>query len=97
MAHWGAIPGVIGRIHKRYSTPSVSHAWNGRGPLIAVTVALLLISGNVLRRLPLIALGFRICFYYGFNGIVCAVYYRHELFKSSAQLPALASRRSPVR
>ena len=28
------------------------------------------------------ALGFAICFYYGFTGFACAVYYRKELFKS---------------
>ncbi len=28
------------------------------------------------------ALGFSICFYYGFTGIACAVYFRRQLFKS---------------
>ncbi len=28
------------------------------------------------------ALGFPVCFYYGFTGLACVVYYRHELFKS---------------
>jgi amino acid transporter len=80
MASWGALPGVIGRIHKRYLTPSVSTLAMG-AVSIAVTVTLLLISSNVLAD-SLIGLGFPICFYYGFTGIACAVYYRHELFRS---------------
>ena len=28
------------------------------------------------------AIGFPICFYYGFTGIACIVYYRHELTNS---------------
>ena len=40
------------------------------------------------------ALGFAICFYYGFTGLACVVYFRRELFKSVAQLRARrASRR----
>jgi amino acid transporter len=80
MAKWKALPGVIGRIHQRYMTPSVSTLGMGAASII-VTVVLLLISENVLAD-SLIALGFPICFYYGFTGISCAVYYRHELFKS---------------
>jgi amino acid transporter len=80
MAHWKALPGVIGRIHTRYMTPSV--ATLGMGAVsIVVTVVLLLISENVLAD-SLIGLGFPICFYYGFTGIACVVYYRNELFKS---------------
>jgi amino acid transporter len=79
MAKWKALPGVIGRIHQRYMTPSVSTLGMGAASII-VTVVLLLISENVLAD-SLIALGFPICFYYGFTGISCAVYYRHELFK----------------
>ena len=30
----------------------------------------------------IVAIGFPICFYYGFTGIACIVYYRHELTKS---------------
>ena len=29
------------------------------------------------------AVGFPICFYYGWTGIACAIYYRHELKKSA--------------
>jgi amino acid transporter len=80
MARWNALPGVIGRIHSRYLTPSVSTLAMGAVSII-VTVVLLLISENVLAD-SLIGLGFPICFYYGFTGIACVVYFRHELFKS---------------
>ena len=29
------------------------------------------------------ALGFSVCFYYGFTGLACAVYFRKDLFKSA--------------
>jgi amino acid transporter len=80
MASWRAIPGAFGRIHKRYFTPTVSTLAMG-AVSIAVTVTLLLISENVLAD-SLIALGFPICFYYGFTGLACVVYFRRELFKS---------------
>src|SRR5205823_3878545 len=78
MASWRAIPRAFGRIHPRYLTPSVSTLAMG-AVSIAVTVTLLLISENVLAD-SLIALGFPICFYYGFTGLACAWYYRHEVF-----------------
>ena len=84
MAAWKAVPSAIGRIHKRYLTPTVSTL--GMGAIsIAVTVPLILISESVLAD-SLTATGFAICFYYGFTGVACAVYYRHELLKSARKL-----------
>ncbi len=81
MAHWKAVTVLLARVHKRYLTPTVSTL--GFGALaIAITVPLLLLSGSVLSD-SLTAIGFPICFYYGFTGIACAVYYRRELFKSA--------------
>jgi amino acid transporter len=81
MAHWKAVAAVLGRVHKRYLTPSVSTL--GMGAIsIAVTVPLLLLSEHVLFD-SITAIGFPICFYYGFTGIACAVYYRRELLKSA--------------
>jgi amino acid transporter len=81
MAHWDAIPSVIGRIHPRYLTPTVS-TW-GFGLLsIAVAVPLILISETVL-ELAVVALGIPVCFYYGATGFACAWYYRRELFTST--------------
>jgi len=80
MAHWGAVPSVIGRIHKRFLTPTVS-TW-GFGLLsIAVAVPLILISETVL-ELAVVALGVPVCFYYGSTGLACAWYYRRELTTS---------------
>jgi amino acid transporter len=80
MAHWRAVTRLLARVHKQYLTPTVSTI--GFGLLsIAVTIPLLLLSESVLAD-SLTAIGFPICFYYGFTGIACAVYYRRELFKS---------------
>ncbi len=81
MAFWKAIPERLrDRVHKRYLTPTVSTL--GMGAVsIAFTIAMLLVSEHVLAD-SLIAIGFPICFYYGFTGIACIVYYRHELKRS---------------
>ena len=44
-------------------------------------MVLLLLSESVLED-SIAALGFPVCFYYGFTGIACAIYYRRELTKS---------------
>ena len=46
------------------------------------TIALLLLSESVLAD-SLTAIGFPICFYYGFTGVACGWYFRHELGKSA--------------
>ena len=82
MAKWGAIPEVFGKIHPRYLTPTVSTI--GMGVLSAIWTTLLLLfspSQNVLND-SVTALGFSICFYYGFTGLACAWYFRRQLFKS---------------
>jgi len=81
MAHWKAVTKVLSRVHKQYLTPTVSTL--GFGALsIIVTIVLLLLSESVLAD-SLTAIGFPICFYYGFTGVACAVYYRRELLKSA--------------
>ncbi|MFZ0341295.1 MAG: APC family permease [Gaiellaceae bacterium] len=82
MAKWGAIPEVFGKIHPRYLTPTVSTI--GMGALSAVWTALLVgfdPNQNVLGD-SVTALGFAVCFYYGFTGLACGWYFRRELFKS---------------
>ncbi len=80
MAKWGAIPSMIGRIHPRFLTPTVS-TW-GFGILsVAVAVPLILISATVL-ELAVVALGIPVCFYYGSTGLASLVYYRREVFDS---------------
>jgi amino acid transporter len=81
MAHWKAVHKALGKVHKTYLTPDVSTI--GMGFLsIAVTVPLLLVSESVLAD-SITALGFPVCFYYGFTGIACPWYYRHELTNSA--------------
>jgi len=80
MACWKSIPSVFSRVHARYLTPTWSTI--GMGAIsIAVTVPLLLTTEHVLVD-SIIAIGFPICFYYGFTGVACAVYYRHQLLRS---------------
>jgi amino acid transporter len=80
MAHWKSIPKAFGRVHPRYLTPSFSTLMMG-GVSILWTIVILLISTNALED-SIVAIGFPICFYYGFTGIACIVYYRHELMNS---------------
>jgi amino acid transporter len=81
MAKWGAIPPVIGKVHPRFLTPTVS-TW-GFGILsIAIAVPLILISETVL-ELAVVALGIPVTFYYGSTGFACVWYYRKEIFTSA--------------
>jgi amino acid transporter len=83
MAKWGAIPSAFGRVSPRFLTPSFS-TWMMGGLSIVWTVCLLAFnpSQNVLGD-TISALGFSVCFYYGFTGIACPVYFRKDLFKSA--------------
>jgi amino acid transporter len=83
MAKWDAIPKAFGRIHPRFLTPTFSTVLMG-GLSILWTVALLAANPNqdVLGD-TVSALGFAVCFYYGFTGLACAVYFRHDLLKSA--------------
>jgi amino acid transporter len=80
MAHWKAVHRVLGKVHKTYLTPDVSTITMGVLSIL-VTVPLLLLSESVLVD-SITALGFPVCFYYGFTGFACVWYFRHELFKS---------------
>ena len=82
MARWHAIPSAFGRVHPRFLTPSFSTLLMGALSTVW-TVALLAFNPNqdVLGD-TISALGFSVCFYYGFTGLACAVYFRRELFKS---------------
>ena len=82
MARWGAIPKAFGNIHPRYLTPTVSTLGMGA---ISIVWTVLLVALNPAQDVlgdSITALGFSICFYYGFTGLACAWYYRHDLFKS---------------
>ena len=83
MARWGSIPKAFGRVHPRYYTPTFSTLLMGVLSIVW-TVALLAFNPNqdVLGD-TISALGFAVCFYYGFTGLACAVYFRNDLFKSA--------------
>jgi amino acid transporter len=83
MAKWNAIPQAFGRVHPRFFTPTFSTLLMG-GLSIAWTIALLGFNPdqNVLGD-TISALGFAVCFYYGFTGLACALYFRHDLLKSA--------------
>ncbi len=81
MAKWGAIAPVIGRVHPRFLTPTVS-TWGFGILAVATAVPLILISETVL-ELSVVALGIPVCFYYGSTGFASLVYYRHEIFDSA--------------
>jgi len=81
MAAKQALPAYWARIHPRYLTPTT--ATIGMGALSVVWyVGLTLVSSNVLYD-SIAALGLMIAFYYGLTGYACALYYRHELFRSA--------------
>jgi amino acid transporter len=82
MAKWRSIPSAFGTVHPEYMTPSFSTLLMG-GLSIVWTVALVAFNPNqdVLGD-TISALGFSVCFYYGFTGLACTFYFRRELFKS---------------
>jgi amino acid transporter len=83
MAKWDSIPSAFGRVHPRFFTPTVSTVLMGALSIVW-TVCLLAFNPkqNVLGD-TISALGFSVCFYYGFTGLACAVYFRHDLLKSA--------------
>jgi amino acid transporter len=82
MARKRSIPDAFARVHPRYLTPSYSTIWMGAVSIVwTVLVMAFNPSQNVLGD-SISALGFSICFYYGFTGLACVVYFRREIFKS---------------
>jgi amino acid transporter len=80
MAAAGALPRAFARIHPRYLTPAF-------GTIVVGALAVLwyvpgrLFSENFLFD-SLSALSLLIAFYYALTGLACAVYWRHQLFRS---------------
>jgi amino acid transporter len=82
MARWDAIPKAFGHIHPRNLTPDFSTLLMGG---ISILFTVLLVAFNSSQDVlgdSITAVGFAILFYYGFTGLVCAVYFRKELVKS---------------
>jgi amino acid transporter len=83
MARKRSIPGRFAEVHPRYLTPSYSTIWMGAVSIVwTVLVMALNPAQNVLGD-SISALGFAICFYYGFTGLACVIYFRRQIFKSA--------------
>jgi amino acid transporter len=83
MARKRALPASFGKIHPKYLTPSYSTIWMG---VVSVVWTVLVMAFNPSQDVlgdSISALGFSICFYYGFTGLACVVYFRREIFKSA--------------
>ncbi|HKG40014.1 MAG TPA: APC family permease [Conexibacter sp.] len=82
MARKRAIPARFSSVHPRYLTPSFSTLWMGAMSILwTVLIMAFNPAQNVLGD-SISALGFAICFYYGFTGLACIVYFRREITKS---------------
>src|SRR4029077_8889955 len=80
MARAHALPESLGKVHPRFLTPHISTLLMGAASVVWY-VGLTLISEDILFD-SLAALGLMISFYIGLTGFACAIYYRHELFRS---------------
>ena len=82
MARKRSIPGAFAEVHPRYLTPGFSTIWMGAVSIVwTVLVMAFNPAQNVLGD-SISALGFAICFYYGFTGLACIIYFRHEITRS---------------
>jgi amino acid transporter len=81
MARAGAMPKALGAVHPRYLTPHISSILMGVLSIVWY-VGLTIASENILFD-SLAALGLMIAFYLALNGVACAIYYRHELFRNA--------------
>jgi amino acid transporter len=82
MAKWKAVPRAFGRVSARFLTPSFSTVLFGGLSLVWTACLLAFSPDRDVLGDTVSALGFAVCFYYGFTGIACAVYFRRDLFKS---------------
>ncbi|HEY5057819.1 MAG TPA: APC family permease [Gaiellaceae bacterium] len=79
MARWGALPEIFGRIHPRYLTPTFSTLGMGALSIVWTVVLVAFNSSQDVLGDSITALGFSVCFYYGFTGLACAWYFRKQL------------------
>jgi amino acid transporter len=87
MAHAGATPPALGRIHPRHHTPHIATLAVGIAGATLFT-ALSLTSQAVLSD-SIAALGLIIAFYYGLAAFACPIYFRRELLRSPRKLLTL--------
>jgi len=83
MARKGAIPKAFATIHPKNLTPNISTIVMGVVSVIWTVGVMAFNPAQSVLGDSITALGFGICFYYGFTGLACVWYYRHEIFKSA--------------
>jgi amino acid transporter len=83
MARKRAVPAAFGNVHPRYLTPSFSTLWMGAVSILWTVLLMALNPAQNVLGDSITALGFLICFYYGFTGLACIVYFRRELTRSA--------------
>jgi hypothetical protein len=82
-------------VHPRYLTPDVSTLGMGALSILFTLVLVGFNSSQDVLNDSITALGFSVCFYYGFTGIFSAIYFRRELgtniksWLGAAILPAI--------
>lgn len=87
MAHAGAAPPALGRIHPRHQTPHL--ATLAVGVAGATLFATLSLSSRAVLSDSIAALGLIIAFYYGLVAFACPVYFRRQLLRSPRNLLTL--------
>ena len=87
MAHAGAAPPALGRIHPRHQTPHL--ATLAVGVAGATLFATLSLSSRAVLSDSIAALGLIIAFYYGLVAFACPVYFRRQLLRSPPNLLTL--------
>jgi amino acid transporter len=80
MGRRDALPRRFAEIHPKNLIPARATIWAGALSVIWF-VAISILSSDVLADC-VAGLGFLVCIYYGFTGFACAIFYRHQVFKS---------------
>ncbi|MDO8185769.1 APC family permease [Conexibacter sp. JD483] len=86
MARQRAIPTRFAHIHPQHQTPDTATLFMGGLSIVWTVGVMALNPAQSVLGDSITALGFAICFYYGFTGIACAIYFRHELRRSVRNL-----------
>jgi amino acid transporter len=87
MAHAGATPPALGRIHPRHQTPHLATLAVGLAG--ATLFATLSLTSRAVLSDSIAALGLIIAFYYGLTAFACPVYFRRQLLRSPRQFLTL--------
>jgi amino acid transporter len=85
MAVYKALPDALGRMHRRYLTPTASTAAMGAISVVLYITFNQVAGGNLIPD-AVTAIGVLIAFYYGLTGFTCAWYYRKVLTRSARDL-----------